>query len=134
MRKRVHVAVGVVVDARGCILVAKRPLDAHQGGLWEFPGGKVELNETVQQALARELLEELGVEVLSAAPLLIIEHDYGDKSVLLDVWWVDVFGGVPVGREGQPWQWVEVSALRDLEFPAANKAIVAAVTQRLQPA
>lgn len=132
LRKRVHVAVGVVCDAKGRILVSQRPVHVHQGGLWEFPGGKVEVGESVQQALTRELDEELAIQVLGCAPLLEIAHDYADKSVLLDVWWVDEFGGEPHGREGQPWQWVEVAALSTLAFPEANKPIVAAITMRAQ--
>ena len=129
--KRVHVAVGVVVNAQKCILVSKRPDHVHQGGLWEFPGGKVEPDENVQQALTRELLEELAIEVVSSAPLIAIEHDYSDKSVLLDVWWVDAFTGEPHGREGQLWQWIAVGELRSLAFPAANKPIIDAIEAQI---
>src|SRR6185295_609880 len=104
--RRVHVAVGVVSDGGGRILVARRPDHVHQGGLWEFPGGKVEAGETVQQALRREVLEELAIEVVQCRELIAVQHDYSDKAVLLDVWWVDNFRGEPHGREGQPWQWI----------------------------
>jgi 8-oxo-dGTP diphosphatase len=129
--KRVHVAVGVVINAQGFILVSKRPDHVHLGGLWEFPGGKVEPDENVQQALTRELLEELAIAVISSEPLIAIEHDYSDKSVLLDVWWVDDFDGEPHGREGQLWQWIAVEALRGLEFPAANKPIIDAIEAQI---
>jgi 8-oxo-dGTP diphosphatase len=132
-RKRVHVAVGVISDGGTAILVARRAQHAHQGGLWEFPGGKVEHGEAVQDALLRELLEELAIEVRHCEPLLAIEHDYVDKSVLLDVWWIDRFTGTPHGREGQPLRWADVRELRELEFPAANAAIVTAVERRLLP-
>ena len=85
-KKIVHVAVGVIVDANQHILIALRPDNVHQGGLWEFPGGKVERNETVESALDRELFEELGLRVVSCEQLVKIQHDYTDKSVLLDVW------------------------------------------------
>lgn len=130
--KRVHVAVGVVVDAQQRILVSQRLPHLHQGGLWEFPGGKVEVGENVQQALVRELAEELAVQVLNSAPLLEVSHDYADKSVLLDVWCVDAFAGEPHGREGQQWQWIDVGGLRDLAFPAANQPIIAAIEQWVQ--
>lgn len=130
--KRVHVAVGVVCDAMGRILVSQRPAHVHQGGLWEFPGGKVEAGESVQQALTRELDEELAIQVMACVPLLEIAHDYTDKSVLLDVWWVDQFSGEPHGREGQPWQWMEVAALSALTFPEANQPIIAAIAARVQ--
>lgn len=127
MRNRVHVAVGVVIDASDRILVAQRPQHLHQGGLWEFPGGKVEAGELIPDALRRELREELAIEVLDAEPLIEVEHDYGDKHVLLDVWRVTEFRGEPEGREGQRWQWVARSQLESLEFPAANIAIIEAL-------
>lgn len=122
-----HVAAAVVVDRAGRVLVARRPDHLHQGGLWEFPGGKVEAGETVRAALARELDEEVGITVSSARPLIRIPHDYGDRRVLLDVWWVDGFDGTAHGREGQPVRWVEPAALSDLAMPAANRPIVTAV-------
>ena len=131
MKKRVHVAVGVISDGADCILISRRAEHLHQGGLWEFPGGKVEADETVEQALRRELLEELAIEVIEQQPLLAIAHDYSDKSVLLDVWWVSVFSGEPQGREGQPLRWVNVSALHEIEFPAANQPIIAAIQRKL---
>jgi 8-oxo-dGTP diphosphatase len=130
-RKRVHVAVGVISDGGTGILVARRAQSAHQGGLWEFPGGKVEAGETVQAALHRELLEELAIEVRNCEPLLTIEHDYPDKSVLLDVWWIDAFDGEPQGREGQPLQWVDAAELCGLEFPEANVPIIAAIEKKI---
>ncbi len=126
MSRVVPVAVAVVSDAAGRILISRRADDAHQGGLWEFPGGKIEPGEPVRQALARELHEELGVQVQCAEPLIRIHHDYGDKEVLLDVWRVTRFEGEPHGREGQAWQWVDSAALAGFEFPAANRPIVAA--------
>ena len=124
----VHVAVGVVVDSKERILISHRHQHLHQGGLWEFPGGKVEVGETVEAALSRELEEELGIEVISATPLLKIEHDYGDKKVLLDVWKVVEFIGVVKGREGQQCAWVEKTELADFDFPAANSAILDVLT------
>lgn len=127
MSKIVQVAVGVIKNSLGQILIAKRADDAHQGGLWEFPGGKVEVAETVLSALARELREELAIEVSSAQPLIQICHDYGDKSVQLDVCIVEEFTGNAVGNEGQPVRWVETSDLSDYEFPAANRPIITAL-------
>jgi 8-oxo-dGTP diphosphatase len=123
---RVHVAVGVIRNSAGEILISKRHLDSHQGGLWEFPGGKVEAGETVIEALQRELLEELGIRFVDAQALVEIEHDYSDKAVCLDVWLVDAFSGSAEGREGQPLAWVTPSRLGAYEFPAANQPIIAA--------
>lgn len=119
-----HVAVGVLTDANGRILIARRPAELHQGGLWEFPGGKVEPGETLQCALARELKEELGVTVEATEPLLEIRHDYGDREVFLDVHRVIAWQGEARGMEGQPLVWTLPAALGDFDFPAANVAIV----------
>ena len=127
----VHVAVGVVLDQAGNILIARRPSDSHQGGLWEFPGGKVEPGESLPAALARELREELGVEIGRTSPLLEVRHDYGDKLVLLDVHVVWEFDGEARGAEGQPLAWVTPASLADYRFPAANAPIVEAIEARL---
>jgi 8-oxo-dGTP diphosphatase len=124
--KRIHVAAAVIRGGDGRILIAKRPDDKHQGGLWEFPGGKVEADESVERALARELDEELGIRPSAARPLLQVRHDYPDKQVLLDVWDVTAFAGEPHGAEGQPLAWVAPERLGDYQFPAANRPIVAA--------
>ncbi len=123
----VHVAVGVIRNSRGEILVARRHPHAHQGGLWEFPGGKLEHGESVQQALTRELHEELGITPQRFRPLLRIHHDYKDKQVLLDVWQIDAFSGEPHGKEKQPLMWKLPQQLGNLSFPAANLPIVRAV-------
>ena len=124
--KRVHVAAAVIRGVDDRILIAKRAASQHQGGLWEFPGGKVEAGEPVRDALARELREELGIRVEAARPLVQVHHDYPDKQVLLDVWEVSAFSGEPHGAEGQPLAWASERELLDYEFPAANQPIVAA--------
>lgn len=124
--KRVHVAAAVIRDNSGKILIARRADTQHQGGLWEFPGGKVEADESVEAALSRELHEELGIVVSAARPLIKVRHDYPDKQVLLDVWEVSAFSGEPHGVEGQPLAWVSNRELAQYEFPAANQPIVAA--------
>jgi len=129
--QRVHVAVGVISDGARRILVSRRPEHVHQGGLWEFPGGKVEAGETVEQALRRELMEELAIDVRASHSLLTIQHDYTDKSVYLDVWWVSGFDGEPQGREGQPWCWIDAAELHTLAFPEANRPILAAIADYL---
>ncbi len=124
----VHVAVGVILNAREQVLIARRSIDSHQGGLWEFPGGKLETGESVEQALFRELKEELAIEVSECSALVSIEHDYGDKLVLLDVWMVRAFTGDPIGVEGQVLRWIRIDQLEDYQFPAANKPIVKLLT------
>ena len=119
-----HVVVGVLVNGQREVLVAKRGRHLHQGGLWEFPGGKVEENEMPREALVRELREEVGVSVIDAEPFLQIHHDYGDKQVFLDVWLATRFSGDAHGREGQPVRWVDLDKLKSYSFPQANAAII----------
>lgn len=121
--KQVHVAVGVVVVG-GEFFLTKRHQEAHQGGKWEFPGGKVEAGETVAQALARELKEEISIDILACIPLIVIEHDYGDKKVKLDVYVVDNFQGEPCALEGQEEGYFTLEQLSKLDFPEANQAII----------
>ncbi len=128
MTKLIHVAVGVIIGTDGKILIAKRSQTAHQGGLWEFPGGKVDAGENVHQALTRELQEELAIKVIASEPLIQIRHHYPDKSVLLDVHKVTRFSEEPCGAEGQPICWVAPDELSKFEFPAANKPIIKAIT------
>ena len=120
----VTVVVGILIDGAGRVLVTRRAPDAHQGGLWEFPGGKVEADETLLEALTRELREELGVSVEAAEALMVLEHDYGDKQVRLDVHRVTRWSGEPRGLEGQPLAWQRPAQLRYWTFPAANRPIL----------
>ncbi len=120
-------AAGVLADAQGKILVARRFQDAHQGGLWEFPGGKLEGGEGARAGLARELAEEIGITLDSARPLIRVHHDYGDRDVLLDVWRVTAWQGRVHGREGQELQWLAVDGLAALPMPAADKPVVTAL-------
>ena len=93
----IAVAVGIVEDVHGRVLVARRAENKHQGGKWEFPGGKINVGETIPVALARELHEELGINLQAACPLLRVRHRYPDQTVLLDVWRVTEYTGEPHG-------------------------------------
>ena len=125
-RTPLHVAVGVI-EEQGQILVTRRAEELHQGGKWEFPGGKVEPGETVEEALRRELEEELGITPQDIHPLIRIPWHYPDRHVLLDVWHVQRFSGEPHPREGQPMAWVSLSQLQELDFPVANHPIIHAL-------
>ena len=118
------VAVGILIDNGGRVLVTRRKTGTHQGGLWEFPGGKVEPSETIDEALSRELQEELGVSVEAAEPYMVIDHDYGDKQVKLDVYRVTRWQGEARGLEGQPLAWKLPVELVGWPFPAANTPIL----------
>lgn len=126
-----HVAVGVI-KREDKIFLTKRLAASHQGGKWEFPGGKVEANETVHQALHRELKEEVAIDTLSCTPLMQINHDYGDKKVLLDVFVVDNFTGEAKALEGQQSGWFALSEFEGLNFPAANQSIIEKLNQVFQ--
>jgi 8-oxo-dGTP diphosphatase len=127
----VHVAVGVILDADRNVLITRRSAEVHQGSLWEFPGGKVEAGESLATALDRELQEELGIRIGRTSALLAVNHDYGDKSVLLDVHVVWDFSGEARGLEEQPLAWVSPEELPHYAFPAANVPIVEAVRKLL---
>ncbi|MGO1247454.1 MAG: 8-oxo-dGTP diphosphatase MutT [Oceanisphaera sp.] len=127
-KKTVLVAVGVIENAAGDIFICRRGARQHQANKWEFPGGKVEAGETVEQALARELAEEVGIVVERCQPFMQIEHDYGDKQVTLAIHKVTAFRGEPTGLEGQPSRWVAVSELPQYPFPEANGPIVEKLT------
>lgn len=132
----VHVAVAVVVVNDHDVLIARRPSDKHLGGLWEFPGGKVENGESVASALVRELDEEVALSVSESAmtPLLQIPFTYPEKTVLLDVYWVEANMNDALlahGAEGQEVRWVAYTRLMEFEFPEANQPIVEAVQARL---
>ncbi len=126
--KVVEVAVGVIKQDNK-IFISKRADDLHQGGKWEFPGGKREANETIEQALSRELQEEIGIHVTKQRPLMVIEHDYGDKKVRLDVRVIEAFSGQASQQEGQLAMWVEIKDLANYHFPKANQAIIAKLSE-----
>ena len=130
--KRIHVVAAVIYGTPDKILISRRPDHLHQGGLWEFPGGKIEADETAYQGLVRELQEELAITVTAAAPFMQVSHDYSDKHVLLDIWQVKAFEGEARGVEGQECRWVMLSDLladhsetaSAYKFPEANKPIL----------
>ncbi|TAN67875.1 MAG: Nudix family hydrolase [Methylobacter sp.] len=121
-----QVAVGVVKNPEGKILISLRHAALHQGGLWEFPGGKIEASETAEFALARELKEELNVTVTAATPLITVKHKYPDRLVQLNVFLVEQFSGEVKSLEGQPFKWVDSDELERYTFPAANQPIITA--------
>ncbi len=119
----VHVVVGIV-KRDGKMLVAERPQGKPYSGYWEFPGGKIEPNETGYQALSRELHEELGIHVESAHHWFQHTHHYPDKTVILELWLVEKFSDEPHSKENQQLRWVYLAELLDLKLLEGNWFIV----------
>jgi len=109
------------------VLIAKRPIDKDQGGLWEFPGGKVEHDELPLKALKRELNEELGIEVQSATLFKKVSFNYPNKCVNLSFYKVLNFSQEPHSAENQEIRWIPISMLPEFQFPEANRPIVKAL-------
>ena len=132
--KQIHVVAAIIYSScRQQVLIARRPDHLHQGGLWEFPGGKVEVGESPQLALHRELQEELNISIDhdAARKLTDINHQYSDKAVHLEFWQVFRYSGAPVGNEGQRINWVLINNLPDYDFPEANREVVNLLMQNL---
>tara|TARA_B100000745_G_C20109709_1_gene379820 strand:- start:29 stop:1030 length:1002 start_codon:yes stop_codon:yes gene_type:complete len=129
MNKVVRVAIGVVLSDTYQVFITRRHQHAHQGGKWEFPGGKIEAEETPIAALCRELQEEIGIVVIPSGcqHLITLTHDYGDKTVELHVYTVNTFDGLAHGAEGQDAIWVQLGELDSYEFPKANQPIIRAI-------
>lgn len=113
------------------ILIALRPSHVLYPNLWEFPGGKIEPGESSYEAVTRELAEEIGIQLTSAHIFTTLTHEYPDRTVHLEVWWVDTYEGEPHGKEGQEVKWFPYEKLSSLTFPEGNKLIIEAITRRL---
>lgn len=129
--KRVHIVAAIILNAQqDQIFITKRPEKLHKGGYWEFPGGKVELGESAEQGLIRELQEEIDI---TATELSLFEHfdfDYPEKSLTFDFFTVTDFAGQPYGKEGQEGKWVTISDLNGYTFPEANQPVLEKVIER----
>jgi len=123
----VRVVAAVLRDERGRVLIAQRPAGKHMGGYWEFPGGKIAPGESSEQALTRELAEELGVALRRCHPLLQLRHDYADRVVELEVFAVDEYCGEPSGLEAQALKWVAAAELGGQALLPADRPIVEAL-------
>lgn len=123
----IHVVAGALFDAAGRVLIAQRPAGKHMAGGWEFPGGKLDDGEDPLAGLKRELREELGIETHAARRLISYQHEYSDRSVLLDLWLVTRFSGEPQSLDAQALQWVELDALESVGLLEADRPMIAAL-------
>ena len=122
--KRIDVAVGIVFDSDGKVLVGQRVVKDRYYAKWEFPGGKLEKGETVHQALKREFKEEVGIDLGDSKEFMLIEHDYPDRLVRLFVRTVDSLSGEARSLEGQALRWVSVEKLTKLDFLQGNQEMI----------
>lgn len=120
----INVVAGIIRNPEGQILLGQRRPGTHLEGLWEFPGGKVEVNETLQQALKRELKEELGIQVLKTESLITVNHEYLEKIVHLHVLKVSSWKGQVQSLEQQALQWVNLENLSKIKMPEADIPVV----------
>lgn len=128
-----EVAIGVLTGPQG-VLIARRPARGVLGGLWEFPGGKIEAGESPAQALTREFDEELGLSVEVGPPLKPIEHAYAHGRVRLLPFWCHLTEGppqTPVARQVEAVRWVAPRQLSEYSFPEANRGLLAAITESI---
>jgi len=125
-KKMVLVAAVALIDSDGRILIARRPEGKKMAGLWEFPGGKVEAGETPEQALIRELEEELGIVTKNSclAPIAFASHSYEDMHLLMPLFVCRIWEGIPVAKEGQTLKWVQISELTEYDMPAADLPLI----------
>ena len=124
--KTILVSAVALIDQDGRILIAKRPNGKSMAGLWEFPGGKVELGETPEQALVRELSEELGIKTWNSclAPLTFASHAYEDFHLLMPLFVCRKWEGIVIPKEEQELKWVYSSELKNYPMPPADKPLI----------
>ncbi len=132
-QKLVLVVAVALLDADGRVLIAQRPAGKEMAGLWEFPGGKVNDNETPEMALCRELREELNIDTSPGClyPLAFASHAYEKFHLLMPLYVCRVWRGTPQSVEGQKLQWVRINQLDEFEMPPADVPLVAALRDKL---
>jgi len=123
--KKLQIAVGIIRNPQHEIFITQRAADAHMANKLEFPGGKIEADETPEQALTRELQEEVGITPHNATLFDKLEYEFPDRHITLWFWLVDRWEGEPWGKEGQPGRWIAVNELNADDFPPANAPVIA---------
>lgn len=119
-----EIVVGIIRTSEGQIFITQRTETSHLAGYWEFPGGKLKCDETPEEALKRELFEEIDIRVHQASYVTTIEHEYSDRKIRLHVYLVEQWDGEPYGKEGQCSTWIAQNDLNCDDFPEANRVII----------
>ena len=127
--KILQIAVGIIRNDAGEIYITQRAADAHMANKWEFPGGKIEAGETAEEAMIRELEEEVGITASEPHLFDKLEYAFPDRHITLWFWLVENWQGEPWGKEGQPGRWVAQNALIADEFPPANAPVIEKLIQ-----
>lgn len=127
--KQLQISVGIIRNPQGEIFITQRAADTHMANKLEFPGGKIEAGESAEQALVRELQEEVGITVSSSRLFDKLEYQFPDRHITLWFWLVEEWSGEPWGKEGQPGQWIAQRALDSEAFPPANEPIITKLVQ-----
>ncbi|MBZ4134392.1 8-oxo-dGTP diphosphatase MutT [Escherichia fergusonii] len=129
--KKLQIAVGIIRNQKHEIFITQRAADAHMANKLEFPGGKIEAGETPDQAVIRELQEEVGITPERFSLFEKLEYQFPDRHITLWFWLVEGWKGEPWGKEGQPGQWIALDNLNAEDFPSANEPVIAKL-KRLQ--
>nr|WP_282557235.1 MULTISPECIES: 8-oxo-dGTP diphosphatase MutT [Providencia] len=128
-KKHLHIAAGIIRNAQQQIFITERPDGTHMAGFWEFPGGKLEKGEEAEEALVRELEEEVGIIVTESQLFHRVDHEFDDRFITLYFFIVSNWDNEPYGKEGQKSRWIEQKDLVANEFPPANRVIVDMLTK-----
>lgn len=122
--KILHISTGIIRNSQNEIFITQRAADSHMALKWEFPGGKIEAGENAEQAVIRELEEEVGI--IATSPVLFdkLEYQFPDRHITLWFWLIECWEGQPWGKEGQPGRWVSQHALLAEDFPPANEPVI----------
>ncbi|HED3138452.1 8-oxo-dGTP diphosphatase MutT [Citrobacter farmeri] len=130
--KKLNIAVGIIRNPYNEIFITQRAADAHMANKLEFPGGKIEAGETPEQALSRELQEEVGITPVDATLFEKLEYQFPDRHITLWFWLVESWKGEPWGKEGQPGKWIAAGMLQAEDFPPANEPVIMKLVQTAQ--
>lgn len=123
-KKHLYIAAGIICNAAQQIFITERPKGTHMAGFWEFPGGKLEQGENAEDALIRELEEEVGIIVTESRLVKQVDYELEDRFITLYFFVVSAWRNEPYGKEGQQSRWVDQKDLVASEFPPANRVIV----------